>query len=130
MKRANLKRVSLRGKPLLAALAAWALLCVGAAAQLGVPTTVSNGTIAITNTFQQALAGNGTRKGCTIQNQGTHTMYVFPGTTAAATTAASLLLQSGQIFMCQSTGSSVITDPINITGTAGDAFVVYEQRSS
>jgi len=110
------------------ALVALALLLAPARAQLGVGTVVNNGSIAITSTFQQVLAGNGTRKGCTIQNQGTHVMYVYPGVASAATTGASLMLQPGQVFLCQSTGSSVITDPISMTGTAGDAWVANEQR--
>jgi hypothetical protein len=107
---------------------ALALCAAPVAAQLGVPTSVSNGTIAVTNTFQTALAGNGSRKGCTIQNQGTHVMYLYPGVTTAASTAAAMQLLSGQTFYCQATGSSVITDQISITGTAGDAFIAYEQR--
>jgi len=108
---------------------ALALSVASARAQQGTATTIANGTIVITSTFQQILAGNGTRRGCTIQNQGSHVMYVYPGVTTAATTAASLLLQPGQTFLCQATGSSVITDPISMTGTSGDAWVANEQRT-
>lgn len=116
---------------LLAAVLAAFLLVESANAQ--VMTTVTNGTIATTNTFQNALpSANGGRYGCTIQNQGTHTMYVFAGAAGNATLAKSLQLSPNQTFNCGMYGAnwpsaSVIQDAIQITGTSGDAYVVNAQ---
>lgn len=92
----------------------------------GVTTTVANSTISVTNTFQAALAASATRLGATLQNQGTHVMYVYFGTIGDATTAKSLQLQAGQTISAAS-GVVVLTDAINITGIAGDPYVVNSQ---
>lgn len=88
-------------------------------------TTEAKVTIAVTNTYQQALAASATRKGCTIQNNGTHIGYVFFGSVPADTTT-SFQLQPGQPISC-SGGSVLLTDAVQITGTAGDIFVVANQ---
>ena len=95
-------------------------------AQTGQPvvTTTTSGTIAITNTFQQLTAQVTTRRGCTLQNLGTHTMYVFFGSSPSVGTAYQLAV--GQTIMCAA-GSIVLSDAIQITGTAGDAFVLTSQ---
>ena len=94
-------------------------------------------TITTTNTFQRlwsAAAGTyapvagtaGSRKGCSVQNNGTHNMYVNEGTAmASATTSNTWLLAAGQIFNCNF-GGVVLTGEIDITGTSGDAFVAKQ----
>ena len=105
-------------------------LLFGALAQ--VMTVATNGTITVTNTFQLALApANGGRLGCTVQNQGTHTMYVFPGA-GTASEAKSLQLTAGAQMTCGLAGSSqninaIMQDELQITGTSGDAFMVWAQ---
>lgn len=89
-------------------------------------TTVSNGTISATGSFQSILAASSSRKGCFIQNQGSHLMYVFFGANASATEATSFQLNPGQSALC-SNGLIVATDNISLTGTSGDAFIIYNQ---
>lgn len=110
------------------------LLVIAAAASLVLPAYAlvqANSTIAVTNTFQTALATSTSRRWCTLQNQGTHVMYVYFGTLASATTALSLQLQANQSITCELTsaagGKPTITEDLNITGTAGDAYVVTSQ---
>jgi hypothetical protein len=83
------------------------------------------------NAFQQvipAVTGGVAeqRASCTIQNNGTHTMYVFAGPIASATLTNSVQLPAGQFFYCYA-GVTVISDQISITGTAGDAFYAAYQ---
>ena len=96
--------------------------------QLWSPQTLTaNSTIAVTNTFQVALAApSGNRNGCTVQNQGPHTMYVYFGVSASATTALSYQVSPGQTIYC-SVNNIVLQDIVNITGTAGDAYIVTSQ---
>lgn len=89
-------------------------------------TTTASGTIAVTNTFQTALALQSTRNNCTLQNQGTHTMYVHFGVLADATLAKAFQLAAGQAITCSNPGV-VLTDAVNVTGTSGDAYVVTSQ---
>lgn len=105
--------------------------CTGTGAQVattpaGATTTITNGTITLTGTFQSVLAASATRKGCTIQNQGTHVMYAYFGANGSATTAASLQVIPGQSIGCAS-GVIVATDNVSLTGTTADAFVVNAQ---
>jgi len=91
----------------------------------------ASSTIASTNTFQSVFAAvtGGTaeaRMSCTIQNNGTHNMYVFAGPIASATTSNSIVVIPGAIFYCY-TGVGVITDQISVTGTSGDAFYAAYQ---
>jgi hypothetical protein len=88
-------------------------------------------TIAVTNTFQSvipAVVGGVAeqRASCTIQNNGTHTMYVFAGPIASATLTNSIQLSAGQFFYCYA-GVTVISDQISIAGTSGDAFYAAYQ---
>ena len=97
----------------------------------------ASGTIAVTNTFQKvfgATQGNSagapgtasTRKGCTVQNNGTHNMYVNEGTPiGGATTSNTVLLPAGSALSCAG-GGTVLTGEIDITGTAGDSFVAKQ----
>lgn len=93
---------------------------------VGGVTTTANSTIAVTNTFQTAIAASATRLSCTLQNQGTHTMYVFFGALGGASLGASFQLAPGQPISCDS-GVMVATDAVEVTGTAGDAYVVTKQ---
>lgn len=94
-----------------------------------------SGTITTTNTFQRlwpntglggfAPAPSGTiaRSGCTIINNGTHSMYVTEGLgTAASTTSNSVIVPAGGPYYCGALGGPVLTGEIDITGTSGDAF--------
>lgn len=97
----------------------------------------ASGTIAVTNTFQKLWgAANGTyapvtgaagsRRGCSVQNNGTHNMYVNEGTPVAnATTSNTWILAAGNLFNCNFQGV-VLTGEIDITGTSGDAFVAKQ----
>ena len=94
-----------------------------------VTTTQTGSTIAVTNTFQQVLAPVyplGTppvlRQGCLVQNNGSHTMYVFFGPIASATTAKSFQLTAGQGIGCATGSGAVLQDQVSITGTSGDAY--------
>lgn len=99
-------------------------------ASVAVDTITSNTpakvTIAVTNTYQQALASSGTRKGCLLQNNGTNTAYVFFGT-APADTTTSFRLTAGQGIACAVGGLATLGTEINVTGTAGDVIVVSSQ---
>lgn len=102
----------------------------------------ASSTITATNTFQSVFSAEGTdsarigsgsaggvlgtRYACTIQNNGTHNMYVYPGAIASATLTNSIILTPGNFFYCV-TGVAVVSDPIAITGTSGDAFYAAYQ---
>jgi hypothetical protein len=122
----------MRSLVLLAAL----LVCSPAAAQnkpvsaqgpAGPPTL---STVAVTNTFIQVPDSNlGGRNGCTIQYLGGNTGYVYFGTNTApsgVTTSFQLSGTLGRVMNCQA-GGIVLTDPIWVTGTSGDTFVVSIQ---
>lgn len=82
-------------------------------------------TITVTNTFQQVFAANPQRYACTLQNNGTHTMYVFLGPLTSATTSGAIQLSAGVAIYCNNS-VTVFNDPVNITGTSGDGF--YAQQ--
>lgn len=85
--------------------------------------------ITVTNTFQSIFAASGSntgRMGCTVQNNGTHTMFVFFGPIANATTSNSVQLSAGNNVKCNS-GVIVLKDQVSITGTSGDAFFAAQQ---
>jgi hypothetical protein len=92
----------------------------------------ASGTIASTGVFQSiwtALTTNPNspkRASCTVQNNGTHTMYVFFGPIASATTGTSVALAAGQAVNC-SVGGTVLQDQVSITGTSTDAFFAAQQ---
>jgi hypothetical protein len=116
-------------KPVVRALLACAIfllslgLVSGALAQtIPVPSTNYSGTIASTGTFQLIQGQANGRIGCTVQNNGTHTMYVFFGPPANATTATAAQLSAGQSLNCGIGANIVAKDSVSITGTSGDAF--------
>lgn len=88
-------------------------------------TTNASSTISVTDTFQQIwplqdTPGGVTRSACAIQNNGTHTMWVFSGS-GTATKGTSVVLPAGAMYSCASSGV-VTVSAISVTGTAGDAF--------
>jgi hypothetical protein len=91
-----------------------------------VPKTSTNlsSTIAVTNTFQQVQGQANGRQGCTIQNlTSADSQWVYFGACASASKGASVLLAPGQSVSCNLPGGNlVLSDPICITGTSGDAF--------
>jgi hypothetical protein len=96
-------------------------------------------TIAVTNTFQIALAasawvanptpGAQARQGCLLQNNGTHSMYVYFKKTGAAVASLtnSFILQANGLMNCNSISGGVLQDEIDISGTSGDAYVLISQ---
>lgn len=90
-------------------------------------TTTANSTIAIGNTFQNALSASATRKGCLLQNTSGEIMYIYFGTLGSATLTNTLQIVSGQSISCN-TGGIVLTDAVGVTGpTAGNTYVVISQ---
>ena len=93
-----------------------------------------SGTITTTNTFQIVMNASNSvtnptpgfgsdRHGCSIQNNGTHNMYVNEGTPiASATLTNTWILTPGSLYNCNFYGV-VLTGEIDITGTSGDAFI-------
>lgn len=91
-------------------------------------TTGGNGssTIGSTGIFQKLWGATGGtvpyRKGCSIENNGTHDMYVTEGLgVAASTQALAFVLTPGTVYYC-SVNQVVLTGEIDITGTATDSF--------
>lgn len=92
--------------------------------------TMSTQTIATAGTFQQALASNAARKGCTIQYIGVAGTkgYVFPGANpGVGVTNTSYQLNNGDSFNCQS-ASVIIPEAIQVSSNgATDIFIVSTQ---
>jgi|SRR5665213_139897 len=86
----------------------------------------NSSTITVTNTFQSIWIANVNRVACTVQNNGTHNMWVFFGPIANATENNSVVLQAGQFVSCNS-GNIILQDQVSITGTASDAFFAAQQ---
>jgi hypothetical protein len=101
-----------------------ALLATSQAVAATVPVSGSNlsGIITTTNTFQPIQAQNNGRHGCTIQNNGSHTMWVYFGLIGNASSAASVVLGPGQATYCQFGGGYLLRDAVSITGTTADPF--------
>jgi hypothetical protein len=95
------------------------------AQQAKLPSTNVSGTIAVTNTFQSVFEA-GFRTGCTVQNNGAASMWVFFGPIASATKAKSVILATGQSVSCNSPGIT-LSDQISITGTATQEFFAAVQ---
>lgn len=93
----------------------------------GVTSTNASSTITLTGTFQSLQVATTTRKGCLVQNGGTHNMSVFFGAIGGATTAKSVTLLPNASVNCSNPGGTVLTDQVSITGTTGDAFAAYFQ---
>lgn len=94
--------------------------------QMGAAFGVS-GTVLVTNSFQQIFAGQNPtagqrRLGCTVQNTGSSTLYVYFGLLTAATTVASFQVAPSQAIYCQA-GVGVIQDAVSVSGTAGNSYV-------
>lgn len=85
----------------------------------------SSSTIGVTNTFQKIWSATSLpnlRKGCTIQNNGSHNMYVSEGLGVSASTLTNAaIVSAGGLYHCGD-GGVVLVGEIDITGTAGDAF--------
>jgi hypothetical protein len=98
--------------------------CVWSASAQSIPVKSTNlsGSITTTNTFQSIQGQTNNRNGCLIQNNGTHTMYVYFGAMTNATTSNSVQLSVGQSVSCAINGDLVVQDAISITGTSGDTF--------
>ncbi len=98
--------------------------CVWSAHAQSIPAQSTNlsGTITATGTFQVVQGQTNNRKGCILQNNGTHNMNVYFGTLANATTSNSAVLVPSQAINCAINGNLVVQDAISITGTSGDAF--------
>lgn len=106
--------------------------CVNATVSASVsvaPLTSTNlsGTIATTNTFQSIQVSTAGRKGCAVQNNGSHNMDVFFGAIGSATTGNSFVLSPGQGITCAVGGLAVLTDQVSVTGTSGDAYAANFQ---
>jgi hypothetical protein len=89
--------------------------------------TETKATIASTNVFQPILPATTKRQACTIQNNGTHVMYVFFGAATPADTTTSFQVASGQAIYCGTVSPGVLPDQVLITGTSGDIAVVNSQ---
>lgn len=89
----------------------------------------ASGTISVTNTFQSIWVADTTitgRVACTIQNNGTNSMWVFFGPIANATKGTSVVLSAGDRAYCGINGV-ILHDQVSITGTSGDAFYAAKQ---
>lgn len=97
---------------------------LGALAPLTATSTQTKVTITTAGTYQQYLASNTARKGCTIQFiTASHTGYVFFGA-APGDTTTSFQLAPGQTLNC-GVGTTVLTDAIQLTSSNdSDVFVV------
>jgi len=94
-------------------------------------TVMGNGTIGTGGTFQSIMAADLNRTGCIIQNTSTHTMYVYFGATASATTSNTFQVAAGGTIYCGAGGNSVValTDNVAITTSAtSDTFVFAFQH--
>ena len=120
---------------LLLALLAWAGLAHSQQAQapnpvttwpVGTTSTNASGTVTAGGVYQSVFAATQLRKGCTIQNNGSHTMYVFFGPIASATHATSVQLLAGQWVKCQA-GPIILQDQVSLDGTTADAFFAAQQ---
>lgn len=92
-------------------------------------TTNASSSIAVTNTFQSVFDQSDVligRVGCTVQNTGTNSMYVFFGPIAGATIAKSVKIAAGQSVGCN-VGGVTLRDQISITGTATETFYAAQQ---
>lgn len=115
-------------RQILLAAAAVIALIAPLKAQQPVNSTSVQGVITTTNTFQTALAAPttpGVRHGCSIQNLGANNMFVNFGS-ATPVSYTSIKLVTGAIVRCDA-GGVVLQDTIQISGTAGDVFLVISQ---
>lgn len=103
-----------------------------------VSTIHADGTISSNNTFQSVFSSvistpSRPRRGCLIQNLGSHTEYVWVGPIASATSPASFALVppgtgvQGGAFSCATGGGAILQDQISIQGTSADTFAATAQ---
>ena len=90
------------------------------------PTPSSTITTGVGGAFQSVLAANPNRFGCAVQNNSAHTIYVFFGVLASATTGKSAVLTPGATAYCN-VGPVVLIDQVSVSGTSGDAFYASQQ---
>lgn len=83
-------------------------------------TVTTGGTLPVTNNL--ALAANEARKGCIIQNNGTHNMSVG----VHQSESFPLILAPNGTMNCGAEGM-IIGDAVYITGTSGDTYVIWWQ---
>lgn len=75
-----------------------------------------------TGVFQSVFAALKTRKGCAIQNNGTHIMWVTVGLGVAASSAEkAMVLNPSDVYHCTDSVVS-LTGEIDITGTQDEVF--------
>lgn len=89
----------------------------------------SSGTVTSGGTFQSvwpAVPSGRLRKSCTVQNNGTHNMYVYFGPIASATDATAVTLAAGQSVSCVA-GGGTLQDQVSVDGTTADAFFAAQQ---
>ena len=98
-------------------------------AQVPAPVTSTNlsGTVASTGVFQSIQVATASRNGCSIENTGSATEWVFFGPIASATEATSFALSPNQGLNCNTGSGGVLTDQVSITGTATNAFTANFQ---
>lgn len=94
---------------------------------IALTSTNLSSTISVTNTFQSIQVSTVGRKGCTVQNNGNNTMWIFFGPIGSATAVTSFQLLPGTPVSCAVGGLGVLTDQVSITGTATDAFTANFQ---
>lgn len=95
----------------------------------GLRTTIQQGgTITTGGSFQSIMAADPDRTSCTIQNTSTHTLYVYFGSTASATTSNAFQVSAGNFFYC-TTNVLALTDNVAVsTSTTSDTFVFSYQH--
>jgi hypothetical protein len=97
---------------------------------LPVTATIATGTIAVTDTFQAALAANASRRpGGSLTNQdGTNAMYVFFGAVASASKAKSIILAAGATLYFNDVfgPNQAYRGVVAVTGTGTDTFATLE----
>lgn len=89
---------------------------LGTLAPNALTSTATGVTITTAGAFQQVLASSAGRQNCEIQNTSSDVEYVFLGS-GVASTAASLVLNPGDIFTCAG-ALGVATDKVSMTSAA------------
>jgi hypothetical protein len=79
----------------------------------------ASGTITATGTYQTLQIASIDRRGCLIENNGTHSMSVKIGLSV-------WIVAAGLSISCNN-GDLILVDAVSITGTAGDAFTASFQ---
>lgn len=95
-----------------------------------IPKSATQGkvTLAAGATYQQALAANLARTGATLQNVGTHVMFLFFGAASPGVdTTTGFQIQPGQTMSASVGGLVCITDKIWVAGTINEILITAEQ---